>query len=92
MRQLPKGDWGLRGTWHEAVFKEVSTDRVIRIPLVCCPTCGQEMSLSGHMTQPDGTVSPSVVCPLRCGFHDFVQLFGWGDSASQPTAEPPPTS
>ena len=47
------------------------------VALVSCPKCGKGMSLSLHTIAADGTVSPSLVCPYQCGFHDFVKLVGW---------------
>lgn len=33
-----------------------------------------------HTIAADGTVSPSVVCPIEgCDFHEFVRLIGWED-------------
>jgi predicted RNA-binding Zn-ribbon protein involved in translation (DUF1610 family) len=43
-----------------------------------CPKCGQLGSLADHNIAPDGTVSPSVVCPTAgCDFHEFIRLEGW---------------
>lgn len=43
-----------------------------------CPLCGRRMALGArHTVRPDGVITPSVVCPYDCGFHDFVQLEGW---------------
>lgn len=52
---------------------------------IYCRDCGRPSSLSAHVIQPDGTVSPSCVCPhakvdeveCPCGFHEFVKLSGW---------------
>lgn len=31
-----------------------------------------------HKITPDGSVSPSVVCPVEgCGFHEMIKLEGW---------------
>jgi hypothetical protein len=43
-------------------------------------TCrnGHTCALTQHTIAPDGTVSPSLVCPeLGCGFHEWVRLEGW---------------
>ncbi len=43
-----------------------------------CPKCGQLGSLSDHDIAPDGTVTPSVVCPHEgCTFHENIKLEGW---------------
>jgi hypothetical protein len=43
-----------------------------------CPKCHMVGSLSDHEIAPDGTVTPSVVCPNEaCDFHEYIQLEGW---------------
>ncbi len=63
-----------KGEWHGA---EMAGQK--RTALVCCPGCGKIASLSGHTIDPDGTVTPSLVCPfdLTCEFHDYVKLADW---------------
>lgn len=42
-----------------------------------CPY-GHGLTLKGHSVAADGTVSPSVVCPMQgCNFHRFVTLVAW---------------
>lgn len=42
-----------------------------------CPQ-GHMGSLEGHDIAPDGTVTPSVVCPEKaCDWHKYVRLLGW---------------
>lgn len=42
-----------------------------------CPN-GHGMTLKGHVIRSDGTVTPSVVCPMPgCNFHEFVRLIDW---------------
>ena len=49
-----------------------------RTALVCCPGCGRISTLSKHTIDPDGTVTPSLVCPFpHCDFHDMVKLADW---------------
>lgn len=38
---------------------------------------GDVFGIETHIISDDGKVSPSVVCPYECGFHDFVNLIGW---------------
>ncbi len=48
--------------------------------LVRCPGCGGESTLSKrvHDVAPDGSVTPSYVCPFPpCTFHEWVRLEGW---------------
>ena len=45
---------------------------------VSCPDCGRSCSLSSHEIAQDGTVTPSLVCPLDdCDFHKFAKLEDW---------------
>lgn len=54
-----------------------------RYVVVCCPhghlsTLRHLSRNEGHQIAPDGTVSPSVVCPHDgCDFHEFVRLENW---------------
>ena len=39
---------------------------------------GHTAGLSAHVIAADGTVSPSLVCPVAgCGWHEVVRLTGW---------------
>ena len=39
---------------------------------------GHVCGLSAHTIAADGTVSPSLVCPVDgCGWHEVVRLEGW---------------
>ncbi len=39
---------------------------------------GHVFTLDGHSVSEDGTLSPSVVCPIAaCKFHAYVRLDGW---------------
>lgn len=44
---------------------------------IVCPKCGQEAMLTNHKIGADGAVTPSVVCPRGCGWHEHVRLDGW---------------
>lgn len=44
---------------------------------IFCPGCKRKAVLD-HEIGARGAVTPSVVCPFGCGFHDHVQLAGWG--------------
>lgn len=72
MIELPKSsEMGKKGTWKEMRAVDV------RHVFVSCPGCGQSASMSDHTIAADGTVTPSVVCPFECGFHDMVRLRDW---------------
>lgn len=62
---MPKGSWKEFDleTKPSATFK--------------CPNCGAYGVLEDHEIGGDGSVTPSVVCPEDCGFHDYVMLVGW---------------
>jgi hypothetical protein len=65
---MRKGEW--RGAKHSV--------EGTRSALACCPSCGKICSLLSHTIDPDGTVTPSLVCPFdNCEFHDFVKLADW---------------
>jgi hypothetical protein len=44
-----------------------------------CPVCQgiSPISAPTHQIDPAGKVTPSVVCPHRCGFHTHMTLVGW---------------
>lgn len=43
---------------------------------VGCPGCGQVATLD-HDILADGTITPSVMCPVDCGFHESGRLLEW---------------
>jgi hypothetical protein len=46
-------------------------------PVIVDPK-GHYLSIHKHSIAQDGTVSPSVVCPVEgCGFHEFIKLEEW---------------
>lgn len=57
-------------TWG---WLEDGTQRVVRLT---CPN-GHYALLDDHEIAGDGSVTPSVLCPWHCGFHDTVRLMGW---------------
>ena len=68
------------GPWWFA-FRDALPGREKRLVPVMMGTCGHAFVLTGHVLAPDGTVSPSVVCPYHpCWFHEFVVLEGWAAS------------
>ena len=44
---------------------------------VVTDSSGCVYGIETHCIADDGTVSPSLVCPHKCGFHEFVKLCGW---------------
>jgi hypothetical protein len=67
MIEIPKGTG--KGTW-----RPVRGGGSARLT---CPGCGYDAELN-HEIGADGTVTPSVECPMGCGFHDSVKLKDWG--------------
>lgn len=59
------------GTWKELLCP----DRVSAT--ITCPHCGAYGSIDEHFISNIGEVTPSVICPNECGFHDVVVLEGW---------------
>ncbi len=68
-RGFGKGKWGLQILDGKPVHT------------FTCP-CGILGYLENHAIDARGYVTPSVVCPENCGFHEFIQLEGWGGNAS----------
>jgi hypothetical protein len=71
--RIPRGDpEDRRGVWKGARRDSKRT------ATLSCPACGKGASLSDHDIDPNGLVSPSVVCPHKdCAFHDYIVLDGW---------------
>lgn len=46
-------------------------------PVIVCSN-GHYLSIHKHTILEDGTVNPSVVCPVKdCNFHDYIKLEGY---------------
>lgn len=57
-------------------WRKVMRDGQPRATMVCAN--GHYGALVDHTISQDGTVTPSVVCPVTgCGFHEYVRLDGW---------------
>lgn len=70
-KSYPRDDKLTPGTWNGGQTP------IFRAVAFCCPN-GHIGGLSDHEIAPDGTVSPSVVCPEPgCDFHEFIKLEGW---------------
>lgn len=53
-----------------------------RTATMSCPDCGNFASLSNHIINGVGQVSPSMVCPNKeCNFHEYITLEGWKPNA-----------
>lgn len=59
-----------RSKWNRVTIDGKVTARV------ACPGCGLTFALD-HTIAKDGTVSPSLVCPIKGCFHGFIRLEGW---------------
>lgn len=61
-----------QGTW-----KGLATPQG-RSASLCCPNCGQVVSIHTHAIDIAGGVTPSVYCPHpECDFHAWITLEGW---------------
>lgn len=47
------------------------------VVVVCCPECGKICPLLDYTIDQNGTVTPSLACPFKCDFHEFVLLADW---------------
>ena len=59
-----------RGEWFPVTAEGRLTARV------ACPECGQVATLD-HDILADGTVTPSLDCPVACGLHEDGRLLDW---------------
>lgn len=64
------------GTWKGLLVPD-GQGGYVRKASFTCPACGGIASLSNHEIAANGAVSPSVVCPFGCEFHEFILLEGW---------------
>lgn len=62
-----------KGEWRAATTPVTQ----VHSALICCPKCGKLSCLSAHTIDPDGTVTPRLACPFKCGFLDYVKLADW---------------
>lgn len=46
---------------------------------VACGFCGETASLADHTIADDGAVTPSLVCPMGCGWHVYARLKNWAE-------------
>lgn len=73
VKSYPQNNDYKPGTWKGVVD---NTGKRISASFTC-PNCGELGSLSAHHIAPDGTVTPSLICPYECGFHEHIKLEGW---------------
>lgn len=68
-RNVPQpGAWRLIAPSMRHIFKAI----------VNCPQCNKDAPLREHEIAEDGTVSPSLVCPMvNCDYHEKVKLDDW---------------
>lgn len=52
--------------------------------IVCCPECTKLMTIGrNHEVDPEGIVTPSLVCPYPgCSFHQSVRLEDWDQKSA----------
>lgn len=74
MKEIPRGDVDK----DKGVWEGIQTPKAL-VAMMSCPECGKTAVLSGHEIDKDGKVSPSVICPHACKFHEHVQLVGWAE-------------
>ena len=70
------GDEPLKGTWRTP--NEWQRSRRGEKALITCRQCGEETAIVTHTVASDGTVTPSLVCPIPdCTEHIMGRLEGW---------------
>lgn len=70
----PNWDGDVPLTWRN--YKDQG--KVLECDTVIVDPNGHYLSIYKHTISQDGTVTPSVVCPVDgCGFHEVVRLDGW---------------
>lgn len=72
MITLQRDPDGEPGTWRP---HQLAGGRITAT--IFCPACGRPGTLEDHVILDSGEVTPSIVCPHGCGFHDFGHLAGW---------------
>lgn len=74
-KHSPDSDGDLPLTWRNYKYNGTILECS---PVIVDPN-GHYLSIYKHTVLGDGTVHPSVVCPVQgCGFHEFVKLEGYG--------------
>lgn len=76
-------------TWRYYKYKgeilKVENDKkqLVKLLVVVCSN-GHYLGITDHNISNDGTVNPSVVCPVKiktakccCGFHEYIRLEGY---------------
>lgn len=48
----------------------------------CCPLCLCTFGMKAHKIAANGVITPSVVCPKKCGFHTDVTFMDWKKNAA----------
>jgi len=68
------------GEWHkpELLTWHMEMDYTgVLIPVLVCDQ-GHEAIIRTHKVNPEGVVTPSIMCPVEgCTFHEYVKLEGW---------------
>lgn len=84
---IPKGKG--RGTWQRWIAFEYDPAKRHWTATICCPDCGEMLSLINHTISDNGQVSPSVGHwkNIACPWHTNPRLVGW---ESLPLPELPP--
>ena len=72
--------WPSPGTWTLVRSKE----RGQVTARVACVDCGQSAPIWFHEITADGTVTPSLVCPMEgCSWHVHIKLDGWAEAVME---------
>jgi hypothetical protein len=70
-------------TWRYYKYKgeilkvENHKKQLVKLIVIVCSN-GHYLGIIDHDISNDGTVNPSVVCPIKdCSFHDYIKLEGY---------------
>lgn len=59
---------------NQILMVENDKKQLVKLLVVVCPN-EHYLGIVNHNIDPDGTVTPSVVCPIKgCTFHEFIKL------------------
>lgn len=77
--RYPRNDQHAPGSWKPLCLPPSESGATRTSATFTCPKCKAMGVLTNHEIDPDGLVTPSVVCvnEPECDFHEMIQLEGW---------------
>lgn len=71
-KKSPDWDGDVPLTWRNYIYE----GKILECSPVIVDLNCHYLSIHKHTIMDDGTVNPSVVCPV-CGWHEIIKLEGW---------------